>query len=76
MIAWYEYLASQTVKTASWSYKYSSLFSIFADRKQTEDIQEKLTVNSVLLEQVSDLKEQNNDLRKLLDKKSNSYGAL
>ena len=35
--------------------------------KQTEDTQEKLTVNSVLLEQVSDLKEQNNDLRKLLD---------
>ena len=37
------------------------------DKKQTEDTQEKLTVNSVLLEQVSDLKEQNNDLRKLLD---------
>ncbi|WP_259743142.1 hypothetical protein, partial [Lactococcus lactis] len=35
--------------------------------KQTENRQEKLTVNSVLLEQVSDLKEQNNDLRKLLD---------
>ncbi|WP_282675714.1 hypothetical protein, partial [Lactococcus lactis] len=37
------------------------------DKKQTENRQEKLTVNSVLLEQVSDLKEQNNDLRKLLD---------
>ena len=37
------------------------------DKKQTEDTQEKVTVNSVLLEQVSDLKEQNNDLRKLLD---------